>query len=68
MNKLSPCAPAFDPGGDHRGHSGRPSGAQRVIKAVKRRAPDGSVCVAVRSDIYGGAIIPFVRFTGLHPS
>ena len=44
-----------------------PPGAQRVIKAVKRRAPDGSVSV-VRSDIYGGAIIPFVPFIGLHPS
>ena len=44
-----------------------PPGAQRVIKAVKRRAADGSVSV-VRSDIYGGAIIPFVPFTGLHPS
>ena len=42
-------------------------GAQHVIKAVKRRAPDGSVSVA-RSDIYGGAIIPFVPFTGLHDS
>ena len=34
-----------------------PPGAQHVIKAVKRRSPDGSVSV-VRSDIYGGAIIP----------
>ena len=44
-----------------------PPGAQHVIKAVKRRAPDGSVSV-VRSDIYGGAIIPFVPLTGAHPS
>ncbi len=44
-----------------------PPGAQHVIKAVKRRAPDGSVSV-VRSDIYGGAIIPFVPFTGAHAS
>jgi protein-L-isoaspartate(D-aspartate) O-methyltransferase len=44
-----------------------PPGAQHVIKAAKRRAPDGSVSV-VRSDIYGGAIIPFVPFTGAHPS
>ncbi len=44
-----------------------PPGAQHVIKAVKRRAPDGSVSVA-RSDIYGGAIIPFVPFTGSHAS
>jgi protein-L-isoaspartate(D-aspartate) O-methyltransferase len=44
-----------------------PPGAQHVIKAVKRRSPDGSVTV-VRSDIYGGAIVPFVPFTGSHPS
>ena len=44
-----------------------PPGAQHVIKAGKRRAPDGSVSV-VRSDIYGGAIIPFVPFTGAHAS
>jgi len=42
-----------------------PPGAQHVIKAVKRRAPDGTMSVA-RSDIYGGAIIPFVPFTGGH--
>jgi protein-L-isoaspartate(D-aspartate) O-methyltransferase len=44
-----------------------PPGAQHVLKAVKRRSPDGSVSV-VRSDIYGGAIIPFVPFTGAHSS
>ncbi len=44
-----------------------PPGAQHVIKATKRRSADGSVAV-VRSDIYGGAIIPFVPFTGAHPS
>ena len=42
-----------------------PPGAQHVIKAVKRRSADGSVSV-VRSDIYGGAIVPFVPFTGSH--
>jgi protein-L-isoaspartate(D-aspartate) O-methyltransferase len=44
-----------------------PPGAQHVIKAVKSRGPDGRVTVA-RSDIYGGAIIPFVPFTGGHQS
>jgi protein-L-isoaspartate(D-aspartate) O-methyltransferase len=44
-----------------------PPGAQHVLKAVKRRSPDGSMSV-VRSDIYGGAIIPFVPFTGQHQS
>jgi protein-L-isoaspartate(D-aspartate) O-methyltransferase len=44
-----------------------PPGAQHVLKAVKRRSADGDVSV-VRSDIYGGAIIPFVPFTGSHPS
>ena len=44
-----------------------PPGAQHVLKAVKRRTPDGGVTVA-RSDIYGGAIIPFVPFTGGHQS
>jgi protein-L-isoaspartate(D-aspartate) O-methyltransferase len=44
-----------------------PPGAQHVLKAVKRRARDGGMSV-VRSDIYGGAIIPFVPFTGSHPS
>jgi protein-L-isoaspartate(D-aspartate) O-methyltransferase len=37
------------------------------LKAVKRRSPDGEMSV-LRSDIYGGAIIPFVPFTGTHPS
>src|SRR5208283_5046415 len=44
-----------------------PPGAQHVIKAVRRTGPGGSVFV-VRSDIYGGAIIPFVPFTGGHQS
>jgi protein-L-isoaspartate(D-aspartate) O-methyltransferase len=37
------------------------------MKAVKRMSPDGQITVA-RSDIYGGAIIPFVPFTGSHQS
>jgi len=44
-----------------------PPGAQHVIKAVKAISQDERVTV-VRSDIYGGAIIPFVPFTGSHPS
>lgn len=44
-----------------------PPGAQHVLKVVKRRSPEGEMSV-VRSDIYGGAIIPFVPFTGSHPS
>ena len=44
-----------------------PPGAQHVIKAVKRESADGVMSV-VRSDIYGGAIIPFVPFTGSHGS
>jgi protein-L-isoaspartate(D-aspartate) O-methyltransferase len=44
-----------------------PPGAQHVLKAVKRPSPDGQMSVA-RSDIYGGAIIPFVPFTGSHQS
>ncbi len=44
-----------------------PPGAQHVLKAVKRASPDGQMSVA-RSDIYGGAIIPFVPFTGSHQS
>ena len=42
-----------------------PPGAQHVIKAVKTRDAGGALSVA-RSDIYGGAIIPFVPFTGGH--
>lgn len=42
-----------------------PPGAQHVIRAVKEKAADGAIRVA-RSDIYGGAIIPFVPFTGSH--
>jgi protein-L-isoaspartate(D-aspartate) O-methyltransferase len=42
-----------------------PPGAQHVIKAVKEKAADGTFSVT-RSDIYGGAIIPFVPFTGGH--
>ncbi len=44
-----------------------PPGAQHVLKAVKRMSPNGQMSVA-RSDIYGGAIIPFVPFTGSHQS
>jgi protein-L-isoaspartate(D-aspartate) O-methyltransferase len=44
-----------------------PPGAQHVLKAVKRVSADGQMSVA-RSDIYGGAIIPFVPFTGSHAS
>jgi protein-L-isoaspartate(D-aspartate) O-methyltransferase len=44
-----------------------PPGAQHVLKAVKRASPDGQMSVE-RSDIYGGAIIPFVPFTGSHES
>jgi Protein-L-isoaspartate(D-aspartate) O-methyltransferase (PCMT) len=44
-----------------------PPGAQHVLKAVKRMSPDGQMSVA-RSDIYGGAIVPFVPFTGSHQS
>ena len=44
-----------------------PPGAQHVLKAVKRVSGDGEITVA-RSDIYGGAIIPFVPFTGSHQS
>ena len=42
-----------------------PPGAQHVIKAVKTQGADGGFTVT-RSDIYGGAIIPFVPFTGGH--
>ena len=42
-----------------------PPGAQHVIKATKSQSAEGQVSV-VRSDIYAGAIIPFVPFTGLH--
>jgi protein-L-isoaspartate(D-aspartate) O-methyltransferase len=42
-----------------------PPGAQHVIKAVKQKGADGAMSVT-RSDIYGGAIIPFVPFTGGH--
>ena len=41
-----------------------PPGAQHVLKVVKKQAADGTITVA-RSDIYGGAIIPFVPFTKL---
>jgi protein-L-isoaspartate(D-aspartate) O-methyltransferase len=42
-----------------------PPGAQHVVKAVKQKAADGTFSVT-RSDIYGGAVIPFVPFTGGH--
>jgi len=41
-----------------------PPGAQRVLKVVKEKAPDGSFIIA-RSDIYSGKIVPFVPFTKL---
>ena len=41
-----------------------PPGAQHVLKIVKNQNADGSITVA-RSDIYGGAIVPFVPFTKL---
>ena len=41
-----------------------PPGAQHVLKVVKNAAADGTITVA-RSDIYGGAIVPFVPFTKL---
>jgi protein-L-isoaspartate(D-aspartate) O-methyltransferase len=42
-----------------------PPGAQHVVKAVTQKGADGKITVT-RSDIYGGAIIPFVPFTGGH--
>jgi protein-L-isoaspartate(D-aspartate) O-methyltransferase len=41
-----------------------PPGAQRVLKVVKEKGPDGELKVT-RSDIYGGRIVPFVPFTKL---
>ena len=41
-----------------------PPGAQHVLKIVKNQNADGTITVA-RSDIYGGAIVPFVPFTKL---
>src|SRR6516164_8164796 len=41
-----------------------PPGAQRVLRVVKTKEPDGQMTVA-RSDIYGGRIVPFVPFTKL---
>ncbi len=41
-----------------------PPGAQHVLKVVKNQNADNSITVA-RSDIYGGAIVPFVPFTKL---
>ncbi len=42
-----------------------PPGAQHVLKVTKKVNPDGTL-TAARSDIYGGAIVPFVPFTGGH--
>ncbi len=42
-----------------------PPGAQHILKAVKQVGPDGELKV-VRSDIFGGAIIPFVPLSGGH--
>ncbi len=41
-----------------------PPGAQHVLKIVKNEGTDGTLTVA-RSDIYGGAVVPFVPFTKL---
>jgi protein-L-isoaspartate(D-aspartate) O-methyltransferase len=41
-----------------------PPGAQHVLKIVKNEGADGTLTVA-RSDIYGGAVVPFVPFTKL---
>jgi protein-L-isoaspartate(D-aspartate) O-methyltransferase len=41
-----------------------PPGAQRVLKVAKEQSADGHVKV-VRSDIYGGRVVPFVPFTKL---
>jgi protein-L-isoaspartate(D-aspartate) O-methyltransferase len=41
-----------------------PPGAQRILKVVKEKMPDGTINIA-RSDIYGGKIVPFVPFTKL---
>ena len=42
-----------------------PPGAQHILKAVKQVGADGETKV-VRSDIFGGAVIPFVPLTGGH--
>jgi len=42
-----------------------PPGAQHILKVVKKTAADGSATV-VRSDLFGGKIIPFVPLTGGH--
>jgi len=42
-----------------------PPGAQHVLKVTKQANSDGTF-TATRTDIYGGAIIPFVPFTGGH--
>jgi len=42
-----------------------PPGAQHILKAVKSVGADGEAKV-VRSDIFGGAVIPFVPLTGGH--
>jgi protein-L-isoaspartate(D-aspartate) O-methyltransferase len=44
-----------------------PPGAQHVLKVTRSQSPDGRISVT-RSDIYGGAIIPFVPLTGGHQS
>jgi protein-L-isoaspartate(D-aspartate) O-methyltransferase len=42
-----------------------PPGAQHILKAVKTIGADGAFQVT-RSDIFGGAVIPFVPLTGGH--
>ncbi len=44
-----------------------PPGAQHILKAVKTISADGAFGVT-RSDIFGGAVIPFVPLTGGHQS
>ena len=44
-----------------------PPGAQHILKVVRKTAPDGTTSV-VRSDLFGGKIIPFVPLSGGHQS
>ncbi len=44
-----------------------PPGAQHILKVVKTVGPDGPPSV-VRSDIFGGKVIPFVPLSGGHQS
>ena len=42
-----------------------PPGAQHILKVVKKTGADGATTV-VRSDIFGGKVIPFVPLSGGH--